>query len=89
MRRTIAGAVATAAVVAAGVLSTGTAQAAPTISGQCAGDITSGIASTWPWAHDGQVEFPPPPGSIALWVEIFGPDNGVSSVRELQALFCS
>jgi hypothetical protein len=55
----------------------------------CAGQIVAGIASTWPWAHDSRVAFPPPPGSIALWVELFGPSVGISSVQELQDLFCS
>ncbi len=55
---------------------------------QCYGQIISGIASTWPWAHNDQIAFPPPPGSLALWVEIFGPGLGISSVRELQLLFC-
>jgi hypothetical protein len=32
--------------------------------------------------------FPPPPGAIALWLELFGPSIGISSVRELQLLFC-
>ena len=55
---------------------------------QCYGQIVAGIASTWPWAHDDKIAFPPPPGSIALWVELFGPGLGISSVRELQILFC-
>jgi hypothetical protein len=54
----------------------------------CYGQITSGIASTWPWAHDGQSAFPPPPGALALWLEEFGPLVGVSTVRDLQLLFC-
>ena len=55
----------------------------------CQGQITSLIASTWPFAHDGQVDFPPPPGSIALWLQDIGePFFGVSTVRELQVLFC-
>jgi hypothetical protein len=56
---------------------------------RCYGEVASGIASTWPWAHDGQEDFPPPPGGLALWVQEFGPDVGVTSVRELQLLFCS
>jgi hypothetical protein len=55
---------------------------------QCYGQITSGIASTWPWAHDDQSAFPPPPGSIARWLEEFGPVLGISTVHELQLLFC-
>jgi len=55
---------------------------------QCYGQITSGIASTWPWAHDGQSAFPPPPGGLAKWIEDFGPIVGVSNVRDLQILFC-
>jgi hypothetical protein len=58
-------------------------------SNQCYGAIASGIASTWPWAHNDKVAFPPPPGALALWVETFGPLVGISSVRELQTLFCS
>jgi hypothetical protein len=57
-------------------------------SSKCYGQIVAGIASTWPWAHDGQNEFPPPPGAIRLWLQEFGPLVGVSSVRELQQLFC-
>ena len=58
-------------------------------SNQCRAEIVAGIASTWPWAHEGHEDFPPPPGAIALWIEQFGPDVGVSSVRELQEWFCS
>ena len=57
-------------------------------SNQCYGAIASGIASTWPWAHDDKVAFSPPPGSLALWIQEFGPAVGVSSVRDLQKLFC-
>lgn len=55
----------------------------------CQGQIIAGIANTWPWAHDDRIDFPPPPGAIALWIQLFGPDAGISSVRELQALFCT
>ena len=55
---------------------------------ECYGQIVNGIASTWPWAHDDQVAFPPPPGSLQLWIETFGPAIGVSTVHELQLLFC-
>lgn len=55
---------------------------------QCWGRITSGIANTWPWAHDGQTAFPPPKGAIALWLDIFGDQIGISTVHELQLLFC-
>jgi len=58
-------------------------------SNQCYGAIISGIASTWPWAHNDQTAFPPPPGAIALWLRLFGPLVGVSSVHELQLLFCA
>jgi hypothetical protein len=58
-------------------------------SNQCYGEITSGIASTWPWAHLAKSAFAPPPGALALWVRDFGPLVGISSVRELQILFCS
>ena len=66
----------------------GSAQAQTGPSNQCYGAIASGIASTWPWAHEGQMDFPPPPGALALWIKLFGPEVGVSSVRELQLLFC-
>ena len=55
----------------------------------CRGQIIAGIANTWPWAHDDKSSFAPSPGAIALWVELFGPDLGISSVHELQELFCS
>jgi hypothetical protein len=55
---------------------------------QCYGQIVSGIASTWPWAHDDKSAFPPPPGSLHLWLESFGAQIGISTVRELQLLFC-
>ena len=48
----------------------------------CRGQIISGIASTWPWARN-HASFPPPPGSLALFVELTG-----LTVQELQALFC-
>lgn len=54
----------------------------------CYGDIVSGIANTWPWAHDGRDFFAPPPGAVALWIQEFGPFVGISNVRELQMLFC-
>ena len=60
----------------------------PTVTSQCYGEIASGIASTWPWAHDEKIAFPPPPGSLHLWIETFGPLIGISTVRELQLLFC-
>jgi len=55
---------------------------------RCYGQLVSGINTTWPWAHFDQEAFPPPPGAIALWVQLFGPDIGVNSVRELQLRFC-
>ena len=55
---------------------------------QCYGELVSGINTTWPWAHFDKEAFPPPPGAIALWVQLFGPDFGVNSVRELQLRFC-
>lgn len=58
-------------------------------SNECYGAIASRIASTWPWAHTDGDAFPPPPGALALWVETFGPLVGISSVRELQILFCA
>jgi hypothetical protein len=36
----------------------------------CRGQVTSSIASTWPWPRT-HFAFPPPPGSIALYVDIF------------------
>jgi hypothetical protein len=55
---------------------------------RCYGQLVSGINTTWPWAHFDKEAFPPPPGAIALWVQLFGPDIGVNSVRELQLRFC-
>jgi hypothetical protein len=77
-----------ALVMAVSAASVGTARAKADPSNQCYGAIVRGIAATWPWAHAGQTDFPPPPGAIALWLELFGPATGVSSVRELQILFC-
>lgn len=57
-------------------------------SAACYGDIVSGIASTWPWAHDGHTDFAPPPGALRLWIKDFGVFFGITSVRELQMLFC-
>lgn len=54
----------------------------------CRGAIVSGIASTWPWAHNDKVAFPPSPGAVKLWLELFGPSIGISTVKELQELFC-
>ena len=71
---------------ACGVLA-GHASAGP--ENKCYGEIASGIAATWPWAHEGHTAFPPPPGALALWLQEFGPSVGVSSVRELQLLFCA
>jgi hypothetical protein len=72
-----------------GVAGGGTAQAQKGPSNRCYGEIASGIASSWPWAHNDKVDFPPPPGALALWIQEFGPDVGISSVRELQLLFCT
>ena len=58
-------------------------------SNRCYGAIASGIASTWPWAHNNKEAFPPPPGALPLWIQEFGPDVGVSSVRDLQVMFCN
>jgi hypothetical protein len=55
---------------------------------ECFGLITSGIASTWPWAHGEGDDFPPPPGSLAQWIQDFGPLIGIETVRDLQLLFC-
>ena len=52
------------------------------------GCAVAGIAATWPWAHNEKEAFPPPPGAIALWIQEFGPQVGISSVRQLQQLFC-
>jgi hypothetical protein len=54
----------------------------------CFGQVVAGISSTWPWAHFHDATFAPPKGSIALWIQLFGPSVGISSVRELQLLFC-
>jgi hypothetical protein len=88
MRKTVVGLVAALA-LAAGGAAAGTASADPGPSNQCYGQIIAGISSTWPWAHNGQTDFAPPPGAVALWLQIFGPGLGVSSVRDLQLLFCS
>jgi hypothetical protein len=76
-------------VLVLGALSAGTASGQTGPNNRCYGQIAAGIASTWPWAHDQRVAFPPPPGALALWLQIFGPQVGVSSVRDLQLLFCS
>lgn len=55
---------------------------------KCYGQIAVGIATTWPWAHDDKSAFPPPPGSLPLWIQSYGADYGISSVRDLQARFC-
>ena len=55
---------------------------------RCYGQLVSGINTTWPWAHFDKEAFPPPPGAVALWVQLFGADIGVNSVRELQLYFC-
>ncbi len=73
--------------VGAGQVQVGTVSPAPP-GAACNGQIVRGIASTWPWAHNDKIAFPPPPGSIALWVELFGEAVGISSVHELQLLFC-
>jgi len=65
------------------------ARAANGPSNRCYGEIVAGIASTWPWAHNDKVDFAPPPGSVALWIKIFGEQVGVSSVRQLQVRFCT
>jgi hypothetical protein len=74
--------------VAIGSTIAGPAGAEQGPSNKCYGDIASGIASTWPWAHNDKVDFPPPPGALALWIQEFGPFVGISSVRELQVAFC-
>lgn len=88
MRKTLMAAVAVG-LLAVGVPATSAVAAQGPPSQACYGQIVAGIASTWPWAHDDKVDFAPPPGAIALWIEIFGPFAGVSSVRELQILFCT
>jgi hypothetical protein len=55
----------------------------------CYGQVIAGISATWPWAHEGQMDFAPPPGAIALWLDLFGSEAGVSSVHDLQLLFCT
>jgi hypothetical protein len=86
MRRIIAFGIAAAGFALFAVGQSASAQNGP--SNRCYGQITAGIASTWPWAHDDKSAFPPPPGAIRLWLQDFGPLVGVSSVRELQQLFC-
>jgi hypothetical protein len=68
-------------------------------SNQCYGSIVLGIARTWPWTTDGWIEWPwtyqygtdyaPPAGSVELWIETYGDEYGITSVRQLQRLFCS
>jgi hypothetical protein len=88
MRKRLIGGVAALA-FAVSTVSVGSAQAQTGPTNRCYGDISAGIAATWPWAHEGQIDFPPPPGALDLWLELFGPEVGISSVRELQLLFCS
>jgi hypothetical protein len=67
-------------------------------SNQCYGSIVLGIARTWPWTTDGWIEWPwtyqydaeyaPPAGSVELWIDTYGDDYGITSVRQLQRLFC-
>lgn len=56
---------------------------------RCRGDSLSGFATTWPWSHEDKRAYAPPPGSIAIWLKVLGPSIGVSTVRELQAYYCS
>ena len=86
-KRVVLGVAAVAFAVSAAFVGSAQAQTGP--SNRCYGEISAGIASTWPWAHEGQTDFPPPPGALKLWIELFGPEVGVSSVRDLQLLFCS
>jgi hypothetical protein len=90
MRTTLASiAVAVALVGGAGAGRVANAGTANGPSNRCYGEIVAGIASTWPWAHNDKVDFAPSPGSVALWIQIFGPQVGVSSVRQLQIRFCT
>ena len=84
MRTVIAGAVAVVLSVAGSVRT-----ASADSDAKCKGQVVAGIAATWPWAHDGKAAFPPSPGAIPLWLKEFGPEIGISSVKELQARFCS
>ena len=88
MRKRVVGGVAAVA-LAVSVAFVGSAQAQTGPSNRCYGEIAAGIASTWPWAHAGHTDFPPPPGALNLWIELFGPAVGVSSVRDLQLMFCT
>ena len=66
----------------------GSAQAEPP-DAACGGLVVSDIASTWPWAHEGQEFFAPPPGGLAKWIDEVGePFFGVSSVEELKEFIC-
>lgn len=58
------------------------------LSARCQGQVVSGIASTWPWAHNDKAAFAPPKGSLAQWIEIIGPGLGIESVQDLEDLFC-
>jgi hypothetical protein len=88
MRKTLS-AVAVAMIVAISFAATArVAEAAKEPSAQCYGEIIAGIASIWPWAHNDKVDFAPSPGGIALWIKEFGSIYKISSVRDLQVLFC-
>ena len=87
MRKTLIVGMAAAALALSGA-SVGTAQAQTGPSNQCIGAITSDFATSWPWPQ-GQTDFPPPPGGLALLLQLLGPQLGVSTVRDLQLLFCS
>ena len=67
----------------------GTVRAQSDISSSCYGAVASGIASTWPWAHNDKAAFPPSPGALPLWIQDFGASVGIYSVRDLQVRFCS
>jgi hypothetical protein len=88
MRKTFAAVTAVVAVLLLTSTTRARAAAGPP-SAACYGQVVAGISSTWPFAHDGRMDFLPPPGAVALWVQEFGDDFGISSVRQLQLLFCS
>ena len=63
--------------------------APPASTAACKGATVEDIARKWPWAHSGKSDFfAPPPGGMALWIQLQGEDIGVSSVSALQDYFC-
>ena len=88
MRKTLASAIAVAALVGAVVAAPASAES----NAQSCHGVASFIASTWPWAHEGKPDvLKPPPGVLKLWFAEFAPDQfpGVTSIPELQQVICA